>query len=75
VRRGAKNSTFVNQLRCECAPADFLPIENLGLPTQAVEAAAFAWLGAQYVLNAAGNRPSITGASRPAILGALHMAN
>jgi len=71
---GAKNSTFINQLRCECAPADFLPIENLGLPTQAVEAAAFAWLGVQYVLAATGNCPSITGASRPAILGALHVA-
>lgn len=71
---GAKNSTFINQLRCECAPADFLPIENLGLPTQAVEAAAFAWLGAQYVLAATGNCPSITGASRPAILGALLVA-
>ena len=71
---GAKNSTFIHQLRCECAPADFLPIENLGLPAQAVEAAAFAWLGAQYVQAAPGNCPSVTGASRSAILGALHCA-
>ncbi|MGV3469923.1 anhydro-N-acetylmuramic acid kinase [Limnobacter sp.] len=71
---GAKNSTLINQLRCECAPADFFPIENLGLPAQAVEAAAFAWLGAQYVLSSVGNCPSVTGASRPAILGALHTA-
>lgn len=71
---GAKNSTLINQMRCECAPADFLPIENLGLPAQAVEAAAFAWLGARYVLAEAGNCPSITGARRLAVLGALHRA-
>jgi anhydro-N-acetylmuramic acid kinase len=71
---GAKNSTLIAQLRCECAPTDFLPIENLGLPTQAVEAAAFAWLAAQYVLASAGNCPSVTGAGRFAILGALHYA-
>jgi anhydro-N-acetylmuramic acid kinase len=71
---GARNSTLIGQLRCECAPADVLPIENLGLPAQAVEATAFAWLGVQYLLNLAGNCPTVTGASRPAVLGALHTA-
>ena len=65
---------LIGQLRCECAPADMLPIENLGLPAQAVEATAFAWLGVQYLLNLAGNCPTVTGASRPAVLGALHTA-
>jgi len=72
---GAKNTALVNQLRCECAPTDFLPIENLGLPAQAVEAAAFAWLAGQYLQTAAGNCPSVTGASRTAVLGALHSAS
>jgi len=72
---GAKNTALVNQLRCECAPTDFLPIENLGLPAQAVEAAAFAWLAGQYLQTAAGNCPSVTGASRAAVLGALHPAS
>lgn len=71
---GAKNSTLINQLRCECSPADILPIENLGLPAQAVEAAAFSWLAAQYLLGVAGNSPPVTGAGRSAILGALHRA-
>jgi anhydro-N-acetylmuramic acid kinase len=72
---GAKNSTLINQLRFECTPTDFLPIENLGLPAQAVEAAAFAWLAAQHLLAEAGNCASVTGASRPAVLGALHPAS
>lgn len=71
---GIKNSTLMNQLRCECAPIEFLPIENLGLPAQAVEAAAFAWLAAQNVTEQSGNCPAVTGAQRLAILGALHRA-
>lgn len=69
---GAKNSTLIAQLKFDCSPVDFLPIENLGLPTQAVEAAAFAWLAQQRLLGLPGNCPSVTGASQAAILGALH---
>ena len=72
---GAKNSALVAQLRRECAPTVFLPIEHLDLPTQAVEAAAFAWLAVQHVLSSTGNCPSVTGASRATILGAMHRAN
>ncbi|MCR2746308.1 anhydro-N-acetylmuramic acid kinase [Limnobacter parvus] len=71
---GAKNSTLVSQLRFDCAPVDFLPIENLGLPTQAVEAAAFAWLAQQRVVGLPGNCPSVTGARKAAVLGALYLA-
>lgn len=71
---GIKNTTLMNQLRLECAPVEFLPIENLGLPAQAVEAAAFAWLAAQNVTEQSGNCPAVTGAHRLAILGALHRA-
>lgn len=72
---GIKNSTLMNQLRCECAPVEFLPIENLGLPAQAVEAAAFAWLAAQNVTGQFGNCPAVTGAERLAVLGAFHRAS
>jgi len=71
---GAKNTTLVNQLRFECAPVEFLPVENLGLPAQAVEAAAFAWLASRNVLGESGNCPAVTGASRSAVLGAFHQA-
>ncbi|WP_334118085.1 anhydro-N-acetylmuramic acid kinase [Limnobacter sp.] len=72
---GAKNSTLMVQLKCDCAPVDFLPIENLGLPTQAVEASAFAWLAIQNVSGKVGNCPSVTGARRGAVLGALHLCD
>ena len=71
---GAKNSTLMAQLRVECAPVDFLPIENLGLPSQAVEACAFAWLASQNIEARPGNCPSVTGASDFTILGSLHRA-
>ncbi|MDO7635653.1 MAG: anhydro-N-acetylmuramic acid kinase, partial [Porticoccaceae bacterium] len=38
-----------------------------------VEACAFAWLARQRVLSLPGNLPRVTGASRPAILGALYL--
>lgn len=72
---GAKNSALMAQLQCDCAPVDFLPIENLGLPTQAVEASAFAWLAIQNIEGQAGNCPSVTGARQSTVLGALHLSN
>lgn len=71
---GAKNSALMAQLKCDCAPVDFLPIENLGLPTQAVEASAFAWLAIQNIERRAGNCPSVTGARQSTVLGALHLS-
>ena len=70
---GARNSTFMAQLKSECAPVEFLPIENLGLPAQAVEAAAFAWLANQRMDGLPGNCPEVTGAAGSAILGALSL--
>ena len=69
---GARNSTFMAQLALEIAPVQCLPFENLGIPAQAVEAAAFAWLAVQRIQNNASNCPTVTGASRAAVLGALH---
>lgn len=46
-------------------------IDELGLPVMAVEAAAFAWLAAQFLNRSPGNCVGVTGASRPAILGSL----
>lgn len=69
---GVRNSSLMAQLACECAPVEFLPIENLGLPAQAVEAAAFGWLAYQNIECRPGNCASVTGAQRAAVLGALH---
>ena len=43
--------------------------DELGVPTGWVEAMAFAWLARQHVRGLPGNCPSVTGASRPAVLG------
>ncbi len=47
---------------------------NLGLDPQLVEPAAFAWLARETLSGRPGNLPSVTGARRPVILGALYPA-
>jgi anhydro-N-acetylmuramic acid kinase len=48
--------------------------DALGLPTQHVEAAAFAWLAKQTLFLKPGNLPEVTGAKGLRILGALYSA-
>lgn len=43
-----------------------------GLDPDHVEATAFAWLAARTLAGLAGNLPTVTGATRPAVLGAIH---
>jgi anhydro-N-acetylmuramic acid kinase len=45
-----------------------------GLPPLQVEATAFAWLAKAFVERRPGNRPEVTGARGPRVLGALHPA-
>ena len=46
---------------------------ELGIGPEWVEACAFAWLARQRLEEKPGNLPSVTGASRMAVLGALHL--
>lgn len=48
--------------------------DNIGYPSQAIEAMAFAWLAFCYLHNMTGNIPRVTGATAPRILGCLHPA-
>ena len=48
--------------------------DALGMPTQHVEAAAFAWLAKQTLFLKAGNLPQVTGAKGLRILGAIYPA-
>ena len=57
----------VAQLRVQTTDA-------LGLPPLQVEAVAFAWLAREFVERRAGNRPDVTGASGPRVLGCLYPA-
>jgi anhydro-N-acetylmuramic acid kinase len=48
--------------------------DALGLPAQQVESVAFAWLAREFVQRRAGNRPDVTGAAGPRLLGCLYPA-
>ncbi len=71
---GAHNAYLLQRI------ADHLPDRSVattsaaGLDPDWVEAVAFAWLAMRRINGMPGNIPSVTGASRPAILGALYDA-
>jgi anhydro-N-acetylmuramic acid kinase len=68
---GARNQTLLQMLRAELAPlgCTVQASDDLGLPAEAKEAAAFALLAYETWHRRPGNIPSATGAARPAILG------
>jgi N-acetylmuramic acid 6-phosphate etherase len=68
---GAHNLTLMRLLREQLAPARVMTLDELGLPSQAKEAVAFAVLAYETWHGRPGNLPAATGARRPVILGAL----
>ena len=68
---GAKNLTLMQMLREGLTPlgVTLRPMEDLGIPSQAKEAVAFALLAWLTFNHLPGNLPSATGATRPVILG------
>lgn len=71
---GALNNDLMRRLRQELKGVAIKPSDELGLPSQQVEAAAFAWLARQALHAQHGNVPSVTGAAGPRILGAIYPA-
>lgn len=71
---GTRNDDLMDRLASRLANATLTTTADAGLPPEWVEAAAFAWLAMRHVHGLAGNLPSVTGARRPAILGALYRA-
>jgi len=69
---GAKNRFLMETLAARMAPTPVRQTDALGLPTQWVEAAAFAWLAHQTLEGLPGNLPEVTGARHPAVLGAIY---
>lgn len=68
---GAFNTALVERL-AELLPGQTVcTADQLGIPADQVESAGFAWLARQHWLGQPGNVPSVTGASRPARLGAV----
>lgn len=68
---GAKNLTLRKMIRDRIGQADILTHEQLGIPSSAKEALAFAVLAHETLQGEPSNVPSATGAKRPAILGSI----
>ncbi len=73
---GTKNATLMAMIREELAPLKMRvrTSDDLGMPSEAKEAAAFALLAYQTWRRLPSNVPSATGAKRPAILGKVSYA-
>ena len=71
---GARNPLVATRLAERAAPVRVDTTERLGIPADWVEAAAFAWLAMRTLAGRAGNVPTVTGAAREAVLGAIHPA-
>ena len=68
---GALNPVLMRMLRDLLAPARVATSDELGLPSEAKEAIAFAVLAYETWFQRAGNVPAATGARHPVILGSL----
>jgi len=69
---GAYNEYFQGRLGHYLPGVLISTTDELGIPVQWVEAIAFAWLARQRVNKLPGNIPSVTGASKEVLLGAVY---
>jgi anhydro-N-acetylmuramic acid kinase len=69
---GACNALLLTCLRGSLQQCRVDTTEQEGLDPRRVEAVAFAWLAKRRLAGLPGNLPSVTGAARPAILGAVY---
>jgi anhydro-N-acetylmuramic acid kinase len=71
---GALNHDLMRRIAARLPALRVLPTVARGLPSQQVEACAFAWLARAFVRRDCANLPAVTGARGPRILGALYPA-
>ena len=71
---GVHNAHLMRRLSANLAAAKLDSTADHDLDPDLVEASAFAWLAMRTLENLPGNAPSVTGASRAAILGAIYPA-
>ena len=71
---GAHNPALMAALRHRLEPRSVESTDLVGIDPDWVEASAFAWLARQTLTGLPGNLPSVTGARRPVVLGAIHPA-
>ncbi len=72
---GSHNTFLMGRLGELCAPAAVSSTAATGLDPDWVEAAAFAWLARETLAGRPGNRPQVTGARAPAVLGGIYPAD
>ncbi len=68
---GARNPVLVERLKVHCYPADIVLSDSLAIPCEAREAMAFALFANEALCGETAGLPSITGVTRPTILGKL----
>ncbi|MBX9564005.1 anhydro-N-acetylmuramic acid kinase [Aeromonas hydrophila] len=71
---GAHNAPLLAELASLLPGWRIANTAELGIAPDWMEGAAFAWLAQRFIHRQPGNLPAVTGASRPAILGALYPA-
>ncbi len=69
---GSKNALLMKQLKQRNPARKVMTTNDLGLDTQDVEGAAFAWLAWRFMTGQAGNLPEVTGAKAKRVLGCLY---
>ena len=71
---GARNGHLVSRIAALAAGRPVAPTDALGVPTQHVEAVAFAWLAMKCLAREPIDMAAVTGAKGPRILGAIYPA-
>lgn len=71
---GALNQTLMQDLTDQLSGFSVTTTDSLGYPGDMIEALAFAWLAKQTLSRKTGNLPSVTGASKAAVLGGIYYA-
>ena len=71
---GARNGFLVGRIRALAGTRPVAPTDALGVPTQQVEAMAFAWLAMKCLAREPVGMAAVTGAKGPRILGAIYPA-
>jgi anhydro-N-acetylmuramic acid kinase len=72
---GARNRALMARIAANLPGVELGTTTELGVDVDHVEAAAFAWLAREALAGRPGNLPRVTGASRPARLGAIWSAD
>jgi len=69
---GAYNNYLLERFQYHMPNVKISTTDELGVSVQLVESTAFAWLAMQRINKQSGNLPSVTGASKDALLGAIY---